>query len=99
MTTFFAAIVDFVSAHPHFAYAAVFLLAWSEAMPILGTVVPGSTLILGISALAPRGIIELWPLLIAATAGAIARDGLSFSAAEKARAAMIAANALSRKMS
>ncbi len=78
MTAFLAAIVDFVSAHPHFAYAAVFLLALSEAMPIIGTVVPGSTLILGISALAPQGIVGLWPLLIAAISGAIAGDALSF---------------------
>jgi membrane protein DedA with SNARE-associated domain len=78
MTAFFAAIVDFVSAHPHFAYGAVFLLALSEAMPIIGTMVPGSTLILGISALAPRGIVQLWPLLIAAIMGAIAGDALSF---------------------
>ena len=78
MTTFFAPIVNFVSAHPHFAYAAVFLLALSEAMPIIGTVVPGSTIILGISALTPQGILELWPLVIAAIAGAIAGDALSF---------------------
>src|SRR5204863_128928 len=74
MTAFFATIVEFVSAHPHFAHAAVFLLALSEAMPIVGTIIPGSTLILGISALAPHGIVELWPLLIAAIAGAIAGD-------------------------
>ena len=78
MTAFFAKIVELVSAHPHFAHAAVFLLALSEAMPIIGTVIPGSTLILGISALAPRGFVELWPLLIAAIAGAIVGDGLSF---------------------
>src|SRR5436190_22330417 len=78
MTAFFATIVEFVSAHPHFAHAAVFLLALSEAMPIVGTIIPGSTLILGISALAPHGIVELWPLLIAAIAGAIAGDALSF---------------------
>jgi len=78
MTAFFAGIVDLVSAHPHFAYAAVFLLALSEAMPVIGTVVPGSTLILGISALAPRGILELWPLLVAAILGAIVGDALSF---------------------
>ena len=78
MAALFAAIVDLVSTHPHLAYAAVFLLALSEAMPIVGTVVPGSTLILGISALAPRGMVQLWPLLIAAILGAIAGDALSF---------------------
>src|SRR6266496_5528196 len=32
MTAFLAAIVEFVSVHPHFAYGTVFLLASSEAM-------------------------------------------------------------------
>ena len=35
-------------------------------------------IILGISALTPQGILELWPLVIAAIAGAIAGDALSF---------------------
>jgi hypothetical protein len=38
----FCEIVDFVAAHPHYALTAVFLLALSEAIPVIGTVVPGS---------------------------------------------------------
>jgi membrane protein DedA with SNARE-associated domain len=41
-------------------------------------VVPGSTLIVGISALAAGANVNPWLLLIAATVGAIAGDGLSF---------------------
>jgi len=78
MTTYFSALVDFVSAHPHYAHTAIFLLALSEAIPVVGTVVPGSTLVIGISALATSGNANPWLLLIAATAGAIAGDGLSF---------------------
>jgi hypothetical protein len=52
MTFYFSGFVDFVGAHPHYALTAVFLLALSEAIPVIGTVVPGSTLIVGISALA-----------------------------------------------
>jgi undecaprenyl-diphosphatase len=33
---------------------------------------------LAISALTPTGAVNLWPLLIAATAGAIVGEGLSF---------------------
>jgi membrane protein DedA with SNARE-associated domain len=78
MTSYFSALVDFVSAHPHYAYSAVFLLALSEAIPVVGTVVPGSTLIIGISALATDANANPWILLIAATVGAIVGDGLSF---------------------
>jgi membrane protein DedA with SNARE-associated domain len=78
MTWHFAQIVDFVAAHPHYALTAVFLLALSEAIPVVGTVVPGSTVIIGISALATGADVSPWLLLVAATAGAIAGDGLSF---------------------
>jgi len=71
-------LIDFVGSHPHFAVSAVFLLALSEAIPVVGTVVPGSTTIVGISALATTADINPWLLLVAATAGAIAGDGLSF---------------------
>ena len=71
-------LIDFVGSHPHFALIAVFLLALSEAVPVVGTVVPGSTAILGISALATTAQLDPWLLLIAATLGAIAGDGFSF---------------------
>jgi len=78
MATYFSALVDFVSAHPHYAHIAIFLLALSEAIPVVGTVVPGSTLVIAISALAASANVNPWLLLIAATAGAIAGDGFSF---------------------
>ena len=78
MTSYFAAVVDFVGAHPHYALAAVFLLALSEAIPFVGTAVPGSTLIIGISALATGADVNPWLLLAAAVAGAMSGDGLSF---------------------
>jgi hypothetical protein len=44
MTFYFERFVDFVGAHPQLSFIAVFLLALSEAVPVVGTVVPGSTL-------------------------------------------------------
>jgi membrane protein DedA with SNARE-associated domain len=64
--------------HPQLSFLAVFLLALSEAVPVIGTVVPGSTLILPISALATTADISPWALLVAAVSGAIAGDGFSF---------------------
>jgi len=78
MTFYFARLVDFVGAHPQLSFVAVFLLALSEALPVIGTVVPGSTLILAISALATTAGIAPWALLGAAVAGAIVGDGFSF---------------------
>ena len=78
MTSCFAGIVDFIGGHPHYALTAIFLLALSEAIPVIGTVVPGSTLIIGICALATGAHVNPWPLLGAAIVGAIFGDGLSF---------------------
>jgi membrane protein DedA with SNARE-associated domain len=53
-------------------------LALSEAVPVIGTVIPGSTLIIGISALATGAYLNPWLLLVAAIVGAILGDGFSF---------------------
>jgi membrane protein DedA with SNARE-associated domain len=71
-------ITAFISAHPYLAYGAVFLLALSEAVPVVGAIVPGSALIIGISALVPQGILSVWPLQLSAILGAIAGDGFSY---------------------
>ena len=78
MTSYFDGLVDFVGAHPQLSFLAIFLLALSEAVPVIGTVVPGSTLILAISALATTAGTTPWGLLVAAVAGAIVGDGFSF---------------------
>src|SRR5262245_49990071 len=78
MAPYLDMITDFIAAYPEYAYLAVFVLALSEAIPIVGTVVPGSTLIFGISALATAAELRSWLLLIAATVGAIAGDGFSY---------------------
>jgi membrane protein DedA with SNARE-associated domain len=78
MTSYFAGIIDFIGTHPHYALTAIFLLALSEAIPVIGTIVPGSTLIIGICALATTAQVNPWPLLGAAIVGAIFGDGLSF---------------------
>ena len=78
MTPYFSALVDFVHAHSQYTHIAIFLLALSEAIPVVGTVVPGSTLIIGICAIATSVDANPWILLFAATTGAIVGDGLSF---------------------
>lgn len=78
LTSFFSAVTAYIAAYPHFAYAAVLLLALSESVPVVGVVIPGSTLILAVGALVPTGAVSLWPLLIAAVTGAIIGDGVSF---------------------
>jgi membrane protein DedA with SNARE-associated domain len=92
----FQGLIDFVGSHPHFAVGAVFLLALSEAIPVVGTVVPGSTTIFGISVLATTAEINPWLLLVAATAGAIAGDGISFWLGQHYKAEILSAWPLNR---
>ena len=39
---YYAALLEFASAHSHYAYGMIFLLAFSELVPVIGTFVPGS---------------------------------------------------------
>ena len=72
-------LIGFVSLHAELAYVAIFLAAFLEAIPILDTLVPGSTVILALSALIPAGSLGLTPVLAAAIAGAVIGEALAYS--------------------
>ena len=78
MTSFLDPLIAFVSAHPWLAYLTLFLAALLEAVPVVGALVPGSTIILALSALVPGGELKLWGVLAAAIAGAMLGDGSAF---------------------
>jgi len=78
MTGFVEQIIGFVADHRVWAYGLAFALAMAEALPVVGTLVPGSLIVIGLGGLVPGGTLELWPLVIGATLGAITGDGLSY---------------------
>ena len=78
MASFIDPLIAFVSAHPWLAYLTLFLAALLEAVPVVGSVVPGSTIILALSALVPSGDFRLEWVLLAAIAGALLGDGSAF---------------------
>ena len=59
MTSFVDPLIAFVSAHAWLAYLTIFLAALLEAVPMVGSVIPGSTIILALSALVPGGELDL----------------------------------------
>jgi membrane protein DedA with SNARE-associated domain len=71
-------LIAFVSAHAWLAYLTLFLAALLEAVPVVGAVIPGSTIILALSALVPGGELKLEWVLLAAIAGALLGDGSAF---------------------
>jgi membrane-associated protein len=78
VTSFIDPLIAFVSAHAWLAYLTLFLAALLEAVPIAGSVIPGSTIILALSALVPGGDLRLEWVLVAAIAGALLGDGTAF---------------------
>jgi membrane protein DedA with SNARE-associated domain len=71
-------LIAFVSDHAMLAYVTLFLAAFLEAIPIAGSVIPGTTVILALSALIPGGELKLQWVLLAAIAGAVIGDGGAF---------------------
>jgi membrane protein DedA with SNARE-associated domain len=71
-------LIAFVSDHSGLAYLTLFLAALLEAIPIVGSFIPGTTVILALSALIPGGELALGWVLSAAIIGAVLGDGAAF---------------------
>ncbi|MDR3467443.1 MAG: DedA family protein [Xanthobacteraceae bacterium] len=83
-----------LSAHPLWSCAAVFAAALLEAVPVLGSFVPGSTLILGIGAAAAFDALPA--LLVSTIAGALIGDGAAYLLGYRAKREILEAWPLSR---
>jgi membrane protein DedA with SNARE-associated domain len=88
--TIVSSVVAFSRAHQELAYALILAVALSESLPVLGAFVPGDAVILGVSALVPTGALELWPLMVAVSLGAVIGDGLSFWLGHRYRRTVLA---------
>ena len=91
MTSFLDPLIAFVSAHAWLAYLTLFLAALLEAVPVVGALMPGSTIILALSALVPGGELQLWGVLAAAIAGALLGDGSAFWAGHRSQREILGA--------
>lgn len=78
VTSLLDPLIAFVSTHAWLGYLTVFVAALLEAVPVLGTVIPGSTVILALSALVPGGELRFEGVLAAAISGALIGDGSAF---------------------
>jgi membrane protein DedA with SNARE-associated domain len=84
-------LIAFVSANAWLAYLTLFLAALLEAVPVAGSVIPGSTIILALSALVPGGELRLEWVLAAAAAGALLGDGSAFWLGHRAQREILSA--------
>jgi membrane protein DedA with SNARE-associated domain len=96
VASFIDPLIAFVSAHAWLGYLTVFLAALLEAVPVVGSVIPGSTMILALSALVPGGELRLEGVLAAAIAGALLGDGSAFWIGHRAQREILSTWPISR---
>jgi membrane protein DedA with SNARE-associated domain len=96
VTSFIDPLFAFVSEHAWLAYLTILLAALLEAVPIVGSVIPGSTIILALSALVPGGELDLLGVFAAAVAGAALGDGTAFWIGHRAQREILSAWPMSR---
>ncbi|MBT2969837.1 MAG: phosphoesterase PA-phosphatase [gamma proteobacterium symbiont of Ctena orbiculata] len=78
MSEFFTPLLTWIGENPFWAGLAVFVVAFSESVAIVGLLIPGVVMMFGFGALIATGILEFWPVFWWAVAGAVVGDGLSF---------------------
>src|ERR1700739_1576844 len=89
-------LIAFVSANAWLAYLTLFLAALLEAVPVVGSVIPGSTIILALSALVPGGELKLQWVLPAAVSGALIGDGSAYVVGHRSQHEILSTWPLSR---
>jgi undecaprenyl-diphosphatase len=70
--------LDYFAQNPSWAIIVVFLIAFGEALLIIGLFVPSTAVLVGAGILVGSGHLEFWPVFLATTFGAVAGDQVSF---------------------
>src|SRR3954451_9974431 len=70
--------LDYFSHHPGWAAALIFLIAFGEALLIIGLFVPSTAVLIGAGMLVGTGHLNFWPVYLATLLGAVLGDQLSY---------------------
>ncbi len=70
--------LDYFSAHPGWALAVIFLVAFGEALLIIGLFVPSTAVLVGAGMLVGTGHLGFWPVFWCTAVGAIFGDQVSY---------------------
>jgi len=71
-------LLGWLNAHPGWGVAMVFLVAFFESLALVGLLLPGIMILFGVGALIGLGLLDLVPIWIAASSGAILGDSVSY---------------------
>ena len=72
------AFLTFIQLHKELGYLAMFLISFLESVAFVGEIIPGTTLLVIIGAMAAKGLMDPEILIVASSLGAIAGDVFSF---------------------
>jgi len=75
---FVTALFAWVTAHPGWMSAVIFITALSESLTIIGVIVPGAVIMFSLGALIGLGHLEFWTVYWWSALGAIVGDAISF---------------------
>lgn len=78
-------LLDWLSANPGWAGFWVFVMAFVESLAFVGILVPGIIILFGVGALIAFGAIEMLPVWVLGTLGALAGDVVSYAVGRRYR--------------
>ena len=70
--------LDYFAQNPEWAIIVVFLIAFGEALLIIGLFVPSTAVLVGAGVLVGSGHLPFWPVFLATLIGAVAGDQISY---------------------
>ncbi len=74
--------------HPELAALAVFVISWAESLVVVGLAIPGIMVLFALGALIALGVLDFYPIWLAASGGAIAGDTMSYALGRHYRGAL-----------
>ena len=70
--------LDYFAQHPDWALIVIFLIAFGEALLVIGLFVPSTAVLVGAGTLVGAGKLHFWPVIIATILGCIIGDQVSY---------------------
>ena len=82
-------LLNWLNAHPNWGIAIVFLVSFVESLALIGILLPGIVILFGVGALIGLGVLEMIPVWIAASLGAILGDSASYALGHRFRSHLL----------
>ena len=78
MTAWVQGLVDLLAQNPSLAGVIIFFVAMTEALFVIGLVIPSTVILVGAGTLVGLGKLQFWPVFLLTVLGAVAGDAISY---------------------